>query len=228
MPRPPGAGFTLVEILVAMTIFAVVAALAFGALRFVAREQEALARAADLETAAARCLERMAEDLSAVYVAQPPLFSPPLPGDPPSEGRLSTGPDAGEGQLLTFASLAHVPLEGPPRRGLARIGYRLETAAEGGYRILRSDHLLPEGESQGRGLEPVLCENVKSAAFDFYGWNGDIDRDWDSDADRAGYASPRGVRIALTLAADGHERTFQTTVYLSVQREPWVSEGQQP
>ena len=59
-----GGGFTLVEILVAMAVFAIVAGLAFGALRYVAREQAALASTADLEASAAACLDRILDTVA--------------------------------------------------------------------------------------------------------------------------------------------------------------------
>jgi type II secretion system protein J len=221
-------GFTLVELLVAMTVFATVAILAFTAMRLAARDQEGLARNADLETAAAMCLERMAKDLASLYVPLPPVFTPPLEQEPASEFRVAALSDAADDAILQFASLAHVSFEDPPRRGIARISYTPAAEENARNLIRRADHLLIGRDISPDGADPVLCEHVKRIQVYFYGWDGEMVDDWDSEAERYGYATPRAIRIELQIAAGGYGQQFETTVYLPVQREPATPAGREP
>lgn len=216
-------GFTLVEILVAMTIFASVATLAFGAFRFAAREREDLARAVAAEITAGACLERMARDLSSLYIPLPPAFSPPEPDDPPSEFRFAGDTEDWGDQFigeLAFASLAHVSLEDPIRKGIARIGYYTQVAGEGSFVLRRSDRLYPHTVEEVAARDPILCENVKSLAFYYYGRNGQLSSRWDSASDESDYASPVGVKIILETDIDGKGQVLETTVALPVHRAP--------
>jgi general secretion pathway protein J len=216
----PDTGFTLVEVLVAMAVFAIVAGLAFGALRYVARDQAALASAADLEAAAAACLDRMARDLSALYVSQPPLFAAPLPGDPPPEFQMTTQPGEGASGDLFFSSLAHVSFGNPARGGIARIGYTLHPDGNGRYLIRRADHLAPRLTDEGGPADPVLCEHVRSVDYHFYGRDGEVVEHWDSASEDSGYATPRALRITLRVDGGDSDRTLGTIVFFPVQREP--------
>lgn len=226
--RRTALGFTLVELLVAMTVFAIVATLAFAALRLTLRDQEAMARSMDLDIAAAMCLERMARDLTSLYVPQPPVFTPTTEQEPASEFRVAADSDAADGLLLQFDSLAHVSFEDPPRRGIARIAYTSATQADNHYLIRRVDRLAAERQVSPAGADPALCENVKRLAVHFYGWQGEVADHWDSDAERYGYATPRAIRIELEVENAGRGQPLETTVYLPVQREPTTAAGGQP
>lgn len=226
--RRTAIGFTLVELLVAMSVFAIVATLAFTAMRLTARDQEGLARKADLETAAAMCLERVAKDLTSLYVPLPPVFTPPIEQEPASEFRVAAVSDAADESILHFASLAHVSFEDPPRRGIARISYVPAAEEKARDLIRRADHLLAGREISPDGLDPVLCEHVKRMEVYFYGWDGETVDDWDSEAERYGYATPRAIRIELQIEAGGYGQQFETTVYLPVQREPATPVGGEP
>lgn len=215
-------GFTLVEILVALTIFGSVAALAFGAFSFATREQEHLTRSIAVEMAAAACLERMARDLSSAYVTQPPAFTPPKAEEAPSEFRIIGESDSdGRGfGRLQFASAAHVSFEQAPRKGIARIGYYAQAAENDEYVLRRSDSLFPTSPMDETAQDPVLCEHLKSAAFSFYDRDGDVSDHWDSASEATGYASPVAVRIVLEVQNGEKGRMLETTIVLPVHREP--------
>ncbi len=221
----PNGGFTLVETLVSLGIFGLVAALGFGAINLAVGQQERLSRGAALEMAAAACLERMARDLSGVYVPQPPAFSPPAGDGAVPEFRVLGEPDRdGEGfDRLEFASGSHVSFQQPPRAGISRIAYYAEAAGENGYVLRRSDRLLPlaqpeELPAEGEPADPVLCEHLSSVAFTFYDGDGEPRDRWDSESAQQAYASPAAVGIALEVDIDGQARRFETTVVLPVRR----------
>jgi hypothetical protein len=218
------------EILVAMAIFATVAVLAFGAFSFAAREQARLAGSAAAEMAAAACLERIAKDLSCAYVAQPPAFSPPKPGEDPPEFRIIGANDSeGDGLgRLRFASTAHVSFEQPPLEGIARIEYYTEPAGENENVLRRSDTLFPYPPSAEASKDPILCEHLAAVAFYFYDRDGEVRRRWDSADDQTGYATPVAVRIVLEVLDGRQGQVFETTVALPVQREPAEASGASP
>jgi general secretion pathway protein J len=220
-------GFTLIEMLVALTIFAMVAILAFGAFSFAAREQTHLARSAAVEMAAAACLERMARDLSGVYVVQPPSFRMPEQGAAPAEFRIHGENDSeasGFGRLQ-FTSTAHLSFEQPPLEGISRIEYYTEPVGGNIHLLRRSDALFPYAASKEPAEDPVLCEHLTSVAFYFFDHKGDRRSRWDSAAADTGYATPSAVRIVLEVQDVQDPRMFETTVALPVQREPVKTSG---
>ena len=220
-------GFTLMEILVALTIFAMVAVLAFGAFSYAAREQARVSGSTAAEMTAAACLERMARDLSCAYVVQPPVYAAPLPGEDPPEFRIF-GVNDSEGSglgRLRFASTAHVSFERPPFGGIARIEYYTEPTGENEHVLRRSDTLFPYAPGDEALKDPILCEHLTSVAFYFYDRKGDVRRRWDSADSETAYATPTAVRVVLEFLDAQKRRVFETTVPLPVQREPTQSPG---
>jgi general secretion pathway protein J len=215
-------GFTLLEILIAMFIFAVVVTTVFGSFNSVVRGVDAVTVDLDIYDMAKNCINRMVLDLQSVYVPLPPEFTPPQFNDPPTAYRIvgdaygSTGDPFGR---LRFASLAHLSF-GPRRReGIAQIVYYVQTTQDGRNLLRRADHLYPYPEFEERPGDPVLCEEVKKIVFTFYDTEGtEYDR-WSSDSDQVRYATPHSVGIRLELGDEERSFFFETRVPLPMYRE---------
>jgi general secretion pathway protein J len=217
------AGFTLMEILVATAILAIVVTTILASFNSVFSTTEVLDDSAATYEMAKNCLKRMVLDLESIHVSRRPLYKPPELDQPPDLYRLvASVQDAGGtgfAQNLRFASRAHVGLEKSSREGIAEIIYYVQARDDGHLALKRADNLYPYPAFEERGSDPVLCKYVKSLSFKFYDQEG-IEFDvWDSDSDEFGYATPKAIGIKLELANKAISQTFETMVVLPVFRE---------
>jgi general secretion pathway protein J len=216
------AGFTLMELLVAIAILAVVVTTILASFNSVFSTTEVLDESASIYEMAKNCMKRLTSDLESIYIVQRPLYQPPEFDQPPDPYRVltTTGDTNGTGiAQLRFASKAHISLENSPRKGIAEIIYYVQPENEGDLVLKRADNLYPYPAFEERASDPVLCKYVKSLAFKFYSPDGIESDSWDSDSDEFGYATPKAIAIRLELASQASSHTFETMVYLPVFRE---------
>jgi general secretion pathway protein J len=215
-------GFTLLEILVAIFIFAIVATTIFGSFNAV------VGNVAEIEASAAKydmgktCLNRIVSDINALYISLPPEYTPPKFNENPDLYQLLGEKDTiGESRFskLRFVADAHLPMEGDRRTGIARIVYYVQQTKEGTHVLRRSDVLYPFGEFEENDLDPILCENLSGLDFIFYDNEGKEYEDWDSDSVDTGYATPDAVKITLKIGDPPDELILQTLVTIPVRRE---------
>lgn len=160
----PGAGFTLVELLVALTLLGLVSVVLFGGLRFGTRAWEA---------GNAR-VERLAEVQAVQGVLRRRIAQAVLPEDAGAESAFSDSPAAfaGAEDSLRFVALV------PSRVGVGGFylfelsvaddgdGARLELA----WRLFRPDQPGDLDEpAPGLGGRRVLIEGIEEAKFGYYG-----------------------------------------------------------
>jgi general secretion pathway protein J len=214
-------GFTLLEILIALSIFAVVVTTIFGSYNFIFSSTDDFDSGIAVYESARNCLNRMTLDLQAVYVTFPPAYT--LPGQDASPdtyrffGEMETVGGASFSRLR-FTSLAHVAFEKSRPEGIAEIVYYVQPGDNGTFILRRSDTLYPYHPFQEKGTDPILCENLKSLRFTYYDPEGDDADHWDSDSDDFKYATPRAVSIQLELGTGSSSQQFATLVTLPVYR----------
>jgi general secretion pathway protein J len=219
----PDTGFTLMEILVAIAILAIVVTTVLASFNSVFSTTEVLDENANLYEMAKNCLKRMALDLESIHVTQRPIYKPPELDQPPDPYRfVATVADTGGtgfAQYLRFTSRAHVGFEKKIRQGIAEVIYYVKAGDDGHMTLKRADNLYPYPEFEEKGSDPALCKYVKSLSFKFYDKDG-IEFDvWDSDSDEFGYATPKAIAIKLELANKKVSHTFETMVSLPISRE---------
>lgn len=217
-------GFTLVEILLAMFIFAIVVTTIFGSYRTVASSFEALDEGMITYEMAATCMGRMVTDIESTFVAQAPLWRKPGIGDSDDPFRVVGEDVFGDASLpmLRFTSFAHVPQGGDTRQGIAEIVYYVTTeeAEDERFNVLRrADRLppYPEEFSPDRG-DPVLCERVKSFVLTYYDEEGETKEDWDSTEQSRKYATPRAVKVRLEIGDETTSHVFESLISFPVWR----------
>jgi len=216
-------GFTLMEILVATAILAIVVTTVLASFNSVFSTTEVLDESAEIYEMAKSCLKRMALDLKSIHVTRRPLYKPPELDQPPDPYRLvasvqDTG-GMGFAQNLRFTSRAHVALEQSARAGIAEIIYYVQPREDGLLTLKRADNLYPYPAFEEKGSDAVLCKYVKSLSFKFYDQEGNELDVWDSDSDEFGYATPKAIGIKLELGKKAALHTFETMVSLPVFRE---------
>jgi len=220
--QDPVAGFTLMEILLAFLILAIVVSTILGSFNAVFSTTDSLENSSNYYDMAKNCLNRMSLDLSALYVIQPPLYKKPEFDDPPDPYRVvgsAVEISGTEFAFFRFASSAHISLENNNRGGIAEIVYYVQEKTDGQQVLKRADNLYPYPLFEEKGSDPVLCRHVKSLAFTYYDAEGQESDAWDSDADEYEHATPAAIGIQLEIGNESDSYTFATTVRLPVHRK---------
>lgn len=217
------AGFTLMEILIAIAILAIVVTTALASFNAVFSTTEVLDDGAKLYEMAHTCMKRIVLDLTSMHISQRPLYKPPEFDQPPDPYRLvataeETG-GTGFAQNIRFASRAHLPFEKSSGKGIVEIVYYFQAANDGYLELRRADNAYPYPEFEQKGSDPVLCKYVKSLSFKFYDADGIEFDAWDSDSDEFGYATPTAIAVRLELAKNAETHAFETMVSLPRIRE---------
>lgn len=215
-------GFTLMEVLVAIAILAIVVTTILASFNSVFSTTEVLDESADIYEMAKSCMKRMMLDLESIHIEQRPIYKPPELDQPPDPYRLvaTTNDIGGTGfAQIRFASRAHVSFEKSPKAGIAEIVYYVQAKEDGLPVLKRADNLYPYPAFEERSSDPVLSKYVKSLAFKFYDKEGTEFDVWDSDSDEFGYATPSAIAIKLELASKTASHTFETMVSLPIIRE---------
>lgn len=215
-------GFTLLEIMVAIFIFAVIITTVFGSFRAVFSSTDALGGDASVFESARTCLERMTGDLNALVIADYPRYAQPEFNEPEDMYRLvgDTSDVAGSTfGRLRFTSLAHLPLNQDPRQGVCRIVYYVHEGRNDQPVLRRADHLYPFPDFEESEDDPVLCDNIIALEFEYMDADGEIGDRWNSESADNDYATPRLVEIRLTVGTQDRSKTFSTRIPLHVFRK---------
>jgi general secretion pathway protein J len=220
--RRCGRGFTLIEILIAIFILAVVVSLVVSAFNGIFSNADAINLGSDLYEMGTAGLDRMAVDLKAMHVLQYPRYSPPDMSDEKPEIYRVKGETRSVGShtfaWLRFTSMAHLPLNHDNREGIAQIVYYVQQTAAGDYVIRRQDKLYPYPDFEESDTDPVLCEQVREFSLTYYDTKGGEYEAWDSQSDDTEYGTPRAVGIKLVLGDEAAPYTFSTQISLPVYR----------
>jgi general secretion pathway protein J len=179
------AGFTLLEILLAMSIFAIVLSTLYTAYTGTFRNMDETESQADIYRMARIALERITEDLESAYIPAGAV-SPEAGGE-----NLRPAPFVGEdvqisersADTLLFFSRAHLVFdEEEVDTTIARISYdvRESEEAEGVFVLYRSDTPgFEEAPEQGTG-GLILCDGLHAVNFTYYDDEGRGYDRWDS------------------------------------------------
>ena len=220
--RHPARGFTLLEILIAISIFAVVVTTIFGSFNFVFGNVDAIESGMRDYEAARDAINRMLADLRSIYTAQPPAYVIPESSEEQDPYRIVGEAAASGGSeygRLRFASFSHLPLGQQWRQGIAEIVYYVQEQSDGSLSLKRSDRLdfselLPEERN-----DPILCEHVRALKFSYLDADEDERERWDSDSEQYEYATPRAIRIQLAVGSGEQSHEFDVLVALPLYRD---------
>ena len=179
VPTESDAGFTLVEMLVALTIFSLLAAAGVGILRASVDTQAAVeARLADVG-AIGRLHALLSSDVGQAVLR--PTRGPG--GERP--------PFIGESRSMELVRAGWENLDGEPRSNLQRVEWRLD---QGG--LARIGHRQLDGGDEAPPA--IIARSVEQAAFRYRGAAGDWASVWQSTTQE-----PLPAAIELSLQFDG-------------------------
>lgn len=220
--RYPDSGFTLLEIMIAIFIFAIVITTIFASYNALFSGNKTIDQGVASYEMGKNCLKQMITDVESIYVSLRPEYSPPALGDSHDLYRIvgdAVDIHGSEFPQLRFTSLSHMSLRGKSQHGIAEIVYYIQGKDDGHYLLKRSDNLYPYPSFEKKASDPVLCKDVKSLIIKYYDKNGDEYDLWDSDAEDSGYSTPRAINIKLELTSGSQILQFETMVSLPVYRE---------
>jgi general secretion pathway protein J len=188
--RASEAGFTLVELLVALAIFAMIAVAGVTLLRSGSDTQIAVKARLDEYSRLNRLTNAMEGDL-AQAVARPvrDLAGAPVPA-------FTEGETAAPGALFGLVRAGWSNYYDAPRAGLQRVAYAIE-----GGTLKRLRWPMLDGAAPSEAA--ILVENVTSARLQFRDEKGEWRNDWT--ATDAG-ALPRAIELRLTLQGKPEQR----------------------
>lgn len=215
-------GFTLLEILLAITIFSVVVTIIFGSFNMIFGNVEAVNQTSEAYEMAKSSLSRMTIDLNSIYVSLPPAYSPEQgSGEPDPYGVVGDNgfPGGTDFARLRFSSLAHVSFGIKKEKGIAEIVYYVQQADDNTYVLRRSDNLEPFESFEEKNSDPILCKNIMALTFNYFDKEGETHDSWDSESDEFDYATPGAVRISLLIGNEESSHKFETTIMLPLYRE---------
>lgn len=210
-------GFTLLELLMAIFIFAIVISSVYGAYRTTFLIVNSAEDQAEYGNMAQAALERLTSDLESYYFGE--------------DGFLLGGKkedDTGRADQLSFTSTSHLTFSKKEQpAGYAVIGYSAETDEETGLlRLYRIDKTFRPGA--GREIDDqkgfLLCDKLTEVIFSYFDAEGNESEEWKSDKDgpqgeRASQAKyPAMIKITLRFAESaGSENSivFSTAVAMS-------------
>ncbi len=190
-------GFTLIEMLVAITVSALLLGTTYGVVRSVSLSRDRLAAEGEGFHLARVIAERLARELRGAY------YSSHWP-----ETRFMGGADDSGATFLQLATTAATPTASGG--GLVRVRYRLvqENGASG--MLMRDEHPLYD-ESPAEPPRRRLAANIQSLELRF-GEATDRQPAWDS-LEQGGL--PDLVEVNLTIETDGGPLPFMTVIELA-------------
>ncbi len=210
-------GFTLLEILTAMFIMAVVVSLVFGSFNSIFSSADHINTSSDLFEMGSACLDRMTTDLKAIHVSVYPRYRPPDIDDDPELYRLEGESIYLSGinvSKLRFASLAHLPLNQEARQGIAEIVYYVMQNQDDTLSLHRADHLYPYPDFEPNLNDPVLCEQLAAFKLSYFDHKGEELDEWNSESDDMDYSTPSAIGIELAIGPVAAPMMFTARVTL--------------
>ena len=210
-------GFTLIEILVAMAIFAFIALGTAGAVSRSLKVKKITEEQWDRIHAVRTALSIMTRDLYLAFHRQRPerMFGSRVSD---RERWFKSYFKAKEDHIF-FTSLSHRKLyENRHESELSEISYTLTPDPDRPDRkniTRRSSPYIDDNPEEG-GKSQIILSNVKTAAFRFYSKKNDRwTTDWDTEHRDFGDQFPDAVEIKFTLLTKDREKTYTTKVILA-------------
>jgi len=200
MKSPPrrSRGFTLLEILMAISIFAVVISLAYGSYRATFLIIDSTESMTEIYGKAGIAMDRIRSDFGSLYSGTSGF----LQGEPQNIGNK-------EAATVRFTSTAHLILNRKEQStGYATITYTTEEDPEtGNLRLFRLDKVFRPEETEepatGKGL--LLCEDLQEVRFIYHSNERGQQDSWDSKAiekaDTNAQKIPDWIEISLIFVS---------------------------
>lgn len=195
-------GFTLLELLIAITMLVIVLTTLYGSYRSILTRNPWIESQIQYQEMARICLNQMLADLGAAYVVPSSEYKPPQSSDAPNPYCL-IAEDISTGKKtfprLGFPSLFQLRLADSRQQDIAHIVYYVQPLSNGAFVLRRSETLYPYPPFKENPADPILCKTIRSLTYTFYDSNGKEFHNWDSDSSDYGRQTPAAMHIVLEL-----------------------------
>ncbi len=228
-------GFTLVEVLVAVTIFGIAVSTLFSSFNIIISQIDPINSGLDDYEMAQAAMDRIKKDLMSLCLTQYPVYLPPdmESSDDPDRFKFvskTVSLDGNSYTQLRFASFEHIAFNRDQQSRIGIINYYVESLENGTIVLKRSDIgfvFFDESLENKTKNDPLLCERVKVFELIFIDQEGKPHEDWNSDSSNFDFATPYAVRIKLVIQdpgrsgerSDKRSNSFSTTLVLPSIRE---------
>jgi general secretion pathway protein J len=215
-PRLPR-GFTLIEVMIAVSITAVIGAMALGAFQRANAARVAVEQQDERVAGARATLGRMARELEGAFLSD--HFDRVRFRDRPT---VFKGRDGGDRDSILFATMAHTrSLRDAKESDASVVEYAVDGDPDepGAYALFRREKVRIDDEPDRGGTKAVLLRHLTGFDVTYWDWQKEEwARDWSTaPGDRP--LLPTRVRMKLTLRMpDGTNRSFETQARIAIVR----------
>lgn len=212
-------GFTLIEVMVAITILAAMSLAMFGATSQILRSRDLVEVGDEAKHGVSFAMNKMAQDLnSAFLVNSAEMLGPKFGGEVGFMGKEDR---------LDFASFSHLRfIQNAPESDMCEISYFLTPDADDpdvNILMRRESTVLDKDGGEGGKTYPLL-EGIRRLEFNFLPAEGkEYKKEWDTKSASSGKKLPRAVKIEMDIMLPDAEepRKFTTVVPIRL-RDPLV------
>ncbi|MFH1261930.1 MAG: type II secretion system protein GspJ [Pseudomonadota bacterium] len=205
--RPDSTGFTLIEVVLAATIFALVAAITWGSLHATFKTERTVAERTGLQEVGTAVLNKVREDLQQSFLVEAPK---PL--------TFMRGEDLMDHDKISFSALAHYPSRPEARESeQTQITYETDTNPSEPQLFLlkRKETTFLDGTDKVEAEPIVIASNLLVFNLEYSADGTNWRPAWDSKAPEQMNKLPKIIRLALRLRdPQGREEIFETLVDL--------------
>jgi len=208
----PRKGFTLIEVLVAVSILVIILSVVYGAYTSNLDTIQQAERYGRVDQVARVVLERMTMDLMGAVGRASLMETAAEVGFVAENGEIEGAP----ADRIHFTSTAHLALRPTePRTDLCEIGYHLEKDPDHeGMILYRRDDPTPDDDLTEGGLSLELAKGIERLEFVFQDAEGTEHEAWNTLEGSPGPLLPRLVAITLGVLDDeGRSHIFTTSVH---------------
>jgi type II secretion system protein J len=209
---PRNGGFTLLEILIAIAILALVVSSLYGAYSGTLDTTEMVESARDIDQVARVALVQMVDDFKSLYYHKAQGEDEESPY---SFGGVTEVEGEG-GAIVAFATTSRLDFAMTfPSQRINRISYVVEKQADNErlYRLVRKELPFADLPGERQEVEIEIADGIESLSLTYFDEDGQQLSQWDSKAEGLLH---RLVQIKLQMAGE-KSRTFSTSVAIRAQ-----------
>ena len=207
-------GFTLLEVMIAVAITAMLGAMTLGAFRQVDRAREVSEDQGDRYGPARQAVSRLADELSMAFLS-----------DHYDKNRYRERPTlfTGREDKVLFCTFAHQRLGRDARESdQAVVEYTLESDPDhpGDQALFRREKVHLDDEADRGGTKDMVADHLQSFHLEYWdARRSDWSREWSTRSVDHPNALPTRVRVALEVKlADGRTETLSTEARIALTR----------
>ena len=168
MPARSHRGFTLIEVMIAISITAVIAAMTLGAFQRAQALRQAVEEQDERVSGARTALSRMAREVSAAFISE--HYDRRRFRDRPT---IFKGRDGGDRDSLLFATMAHVRGMRDARESdqmVVEYSVDADPDAPGEYALFRREKIRIDEEPERGGNRALLLRHVTGFDVTYWDW----------------------------------------------------------